>query len=127
MTMSTSYNLLIIDDNEEILASIKRYFVQKKCSVTAVTNGLDALKLLDAQTSAFDAIITDLRMPTISGVGVISIVKQKYPQIPVIAITGYYEEHESLANEAQVDEILEKPFEYAELEESIAKLLSKKS
>jgi CheY-like chemotaxis protein len=123
--MSALSKLLIIDDNKEILASIQRYFVQKKYQVTAVTNGLDALKLLDTQINAFDAIITDLNMPTISGVGVISIVKQKFPHIPVIAITGYYEEHQSLVNEAQVDAILEKPFEYAELEKIIAKLLAK--
>jgi CheY-like chemotaxis protein len=123
--MSASSNLLIIDDNKEILASIERYFVQKNYKVTAVTNGLDAIKLLDTELNEFDAIITDLNMPTISGVGVISIVKQKFPHIPVIAITGYYEEHQSLINEAQVDEILEKPFDYAELEKIIVKLLSK--
>ena len=35
----------------------------------------------------FDLVITDLVMPEISGVGVISIIKKKYPGTPVIAIT----------------------------------------
>jgi CheY-like chemotaxis protein len=124
--MSPPKKLLIIDDNKEILASIERYFVKKKYHVTAVTNGLDALKLLDTKTTDFDAVITDLYMPTISGVGVISIVKQKFPHIPVIAITGYYEEHESLLIDAQVDAILEKPFEYTELEKTVVKIFANK-
>jgi DNA-binding NtrC family response regulator len=65
-------------------------------------------------------------MPDISGVGVISIVKKKYPGIPVIAITGWGEHPEALATEADADLVLEKPFELAELDNHVTNMLAKK-
>jgi DNA-binding NtrC family response regulator len=65
-------------------------------------------------------------MPDISGVGVISIVKKKYPTIPVIAITGWGEHPEALATEADADLVLEKPFELAELDKNVSDLLAKR-
>jgi DNA-binding response OmpR family regulator len=64
-------------------------------------------------------------MPDISGVGVISIVKKKYPAVPVIAITGWGEHPEALATEADADLVLEKPFELAELDKNVSDLLAK--
>lgn len=74
--MGKSNKLLIIDDNEEVLTSLYEYLSQKKYQVISASNGLDGLKLLDAEKGEFDLIITDLVMPNISGVGVISIVKK---------------------------------------------------
>jgi len=122
--MGKSNKLLIIDDNEEVLTSLYEYLSQKKYQVISASNGLDGLKLLDAEKGEFDLIITDLVMPNISGVGVISIVKKKYPTIPVIAITGWGEHPEALATEANADIVLEKPFELSELDKLIAGLLS---
>ena len=119
------YKLLIIDDNEEILAALYDFFSKKEYEVISATNGLDGLKLLENQKKEVDLIITDLVMPNISGVAVISIVKKKYPEIPVIAITGWGEYPEALAAEAHADLVLEKPFELPELDELMAKLLKK--
>lgn len=121
--MANPFKLLIIDDNEEVLAALGDYFSQKNFDVTSATNGLDALKLLESKDAAFDLIITDLVMPTISGVGVISIVKKKYPKTPVIAITGWGEHLENLASEAHADIILEKPFELEDLHRHVTKFL----
>jgi DNA-binding NtrC family response regulator len=65
-------------------------------------------------------------MPDISGVGVISIVKKKYPGVPVIAITGWGEHPEALATEADADIVLEKPFELNELDRHVSDMLAKK-
>jgi DNA-binding NtrC family response regulator len=69
-------------------------------------------------------IVTDLVMPNISGVAVISIVKERYPEVPVIAITGWGEHPEALATEAKADIVLEKPFELDEFNNIIKELLS---
>ena len=65
-------------------------------------------------------------MPSISGVAIISIVKEKYPQIPIIAITGWGEHPESLAAEARADIVMEKPFDLSELHNKVEELLNKK-
>ena len=122
--MDKPYKLLIIDDNKEILNALYDFFSKKKYEVVSASDGLDGLKLLETEKQGFDLIITDLVMPNISGVGLISIIKKKYPDMPVIAITGWGEHPEALATEAQADRVLEKPFELSELDTLISELPS---
>jgi len=123
--MKKSFKLLIIDDAEEILSALTNFFTQKKYKVISAANGLDGLKHIEAKDAAFDLIITDLVLPNISGVAIISIVKKKFPNTPVIAITGWGEHPESLAKEAHADVVLEKPFKLPELEQLVKKLLNR--
>jgi len=125
--METPIKILIIDDNEEIVNVLYSFFSNRRYNVSTAINGLDGLKLIEADNISFDLIITDLIMPNISGTAVITIVKKKYPMIPIIAITGWGEHPEALAAEAQADVILEKPFDLFELEKIVKKLLVKKS
>ena len=122
--MVNPYRLFIIDDNKEILAALTDFLSKKKYDVVSASDGLDALKLLETQQQGFDLVITDLVMPNISGVGLISIIKKKFPELPVIAITGWGEHPEALATEAQADRVLEKPFDLSELDTAIKELLS---
>ena len=121
--MKKPFKLLIIDDSEEILTALTNFFTQKNYEVTSAANGLDGLKYIEAKDASFDLIITDLVLPNISGVAIISIVKKKFPETPVIAITGWGEHPESLAKEAHADYVLEKPFKLPELEALAKKLL----
>jgi DNA-binding NtrC family response regulator len=122
--MVNPYRLLIIDDNKEILTALTDFLSKKKYDVVSASDGLDALKLLEIQQQGFDLVITDLVMPNISGVGLISIIKKKFPDLPVIAITGWGEHPEALATEARANRVLEKPFDLSELDTAIRELLS---
>ena len=122
--MDQPLKLLIIDDDEHVLATLNDFLRDKEYDVISASDGLDGLKLLETEKQGFDLIITDLVMPNISGVGLISIIKKKYPDMPVIAITGWGEHPEALATEAQADRVLEKPFELSELDTLIRELLS---
>lgn len=123
--MKKPFRILIIDDAEEILSSLTHFFVQKGYEVVSAANGLDGLKHIEAENARFDLVITDLVLPNISGVAIISIVKKKFPNIPVIAITGWGEHPESLAKEAHADHVLEKPFRLPELEQLVMRLLKR--
>jgi DNA-binding NtrC family response regulator len=126
MTTNPIARLLIIEDNEEVLCSLKKYFNKKNYSVVTASNGLDGLKAYEGDRQGFDLIITDLVMPNISGVAIISLVKKKSPDIPVIAITGWGEHPEALATEAQADLVLEKPIELDRMDRFISDLLKNK-
>jgi DNA-binding response OmpR family regulator len=125
--MNAIPKMLIIDDAEEVLSAIAKYFKQKGFEVFSASNGLDALKIIEAQKNGLDIIITDLVLPNISGVAVISIVKNKHPLIPIIAITGWGEHPEALAKEAKADLVMEKPFKLPELEKAARELLAKEN
>jgi DNA-binding response OmpR family regulator len=125
--MQKKYKILIIDDSEEILKTYRKFFSKKKYLVSTASNGLDGLKILQTEQNDFDLIITDIVMPNISGVGIISIVKKKFPDILVIAITGWGEHPELLASEAEADLVLEKPIDLMELEKRIVNLIRSKT
>ncbi len=122
--MEKQFKLLVVDDNEEVLNTISQYLTQKGYLVTSVHNGLEALKLCETEKGGFDLIVTDLVMPNISGVAIIAIVKERYPHVPVIAITGWGEHPEALATEAKADVVLEKPFELDEFNRIIQNLIA---
>ena len=123
--MADKPKILVIDDSKETVAGLQSFFTSKYQVLTA-ENGLDGLKHFEEDDNGIDLVITDLVMPDISGVGVISIVKKKYPGIPVIAITGWGEHPEALATEADADLVMEKPFELAELDKHVSDMLAKK-
>jgi DNA-binding NtrC family response regulator len=123
--MTKKQKLLVIDDSKETVAGLNSFLSQKYDVITAY-NGLDGLKAFETNEADIDLVITDLVMPEISGVGVISIIKKKYPGIPVIAITGWGEHPGALATEAEADLVLDKPFELVDLDRHVSELLAKK-
>lgn len=123
--MEKKAKMLVIDDSKETVAGLYHFFSQKYDVFTAA-DGLEGLKLFETENDGFDIVITDLVMPYISGVGVISIIKKKYPGTPVIAITGWGEHPGALATEAEADLVLDKPFELPDLDNHVKELLEKK-
>ena len=124
--MNKTFKLLIIDDNKEILDALCEFLSKKKYDITSANNGLEGLKYLEKEKQGFDVVVTDLIMPDISGVALISIIKKRFPDTLVIAITGWGEHPEALATEADADHVMEKPFELYKLEKLLKKLLSSK-
>jgi DNA-binding NtrC family response regulator len=123
--MEKKHRILIIDDSEETVAGLEHFF-REKYEVFTALDGMQGLKLFENEAEGFDLVITDLVMPYISGVGVISIIKKKYSGIPIIAITGWGEHPGALATEAKADIVLEKPIELPDLEKLVHDLLAKK-
>jgi DNA-binding NtrC family response regulator len=125
VAMTKKQRLLVIDDSKETVAGLNTFLSQKYEVITAY-NGLDGLKAFENVEGTIDLVITDLVMPEISGVGVISIIKKKYPGTPVIAITGWGEHPGALATEADADLVLDKPFELVDLDRHVTELLAKR-
>jgi len=121
--MTQKQRLLVIDDSRETVAGLQSFLSHTYDVITAY-NGLDGLKAFESSEGRIDLVITDLVMPEISGVGVISIIKKKYPGTPVIAITGWGEHPGALATEAEANLVLDKPFELVDLERHVKELLA---
>jgi len=116
---------LLIDDNQEILAGLLNFLSRKGYDVVTALDGLEGMKIIEADRKGIDLVITDVVMPYVSGVGIIAVIKQRSPATPVIAITGMGEHPERLAWEANADIVLVKPFELTDLKKHIEELLSK--
>ena len=124
--MGQSPKLLIIDDDRHILDKLCYFLNDKNYDVTSAYDGLEGLKLFENDQQGFDLVITDIVMPKLSGMSLISIIKKKFPDTPVIAITGWGEYPGAFATESQADKVLSKPFELSELDKAINDLISSK-
>ena len=125
-SMDQSLRLLIIDDEEHVLANLCHFLNDKNYDVTSASDGLEGLRLFENDQQGFDLIITDIVMPKLSGMSLISIIKKKFPDTPVIAITGWGEYPGAFATESQADKVLSKPFELSELDKTINELIYSK-
>ncbi len=121
--MADPKRLLIVDDNEDILSTFYEFFNSLGYEVKTAVDGFAALKVLRDKPDFFDCLITDLVMPNISGVGLISIVKKEYPSLKIIAMTGFGDQPGALASEAAADLVLFKPIDLFKIEEKVSGLL----
>jgi DNA-binding response OmpR family regulator len=113
--------ILLIDDDQDVLSMLVKNLKYCGYEVIQAADGMEGLKKLD--TDRYDLVITDIVMPFISGVGLVTALKQKMPQIPVIAITGFGKEPETAALEKKADLVLAKPVKISYLMEQIERLL----
>ena len=121
--MADATRILIVDDNEDILSTFYEFFNSLGYEVKTAVDGFAALKLLRDKSNFFDCLITDLVMPNISGVGLISIVKKEYPHLKIIAMTGYGDQPGALASEAEADVVLFKPIDLFKVENTVSELI----
>lgn len=125
--MADSRRLLIVDDNEDILSTFYDFFNSMGYEVETAVDGFAALKLLKSTSIVFNCLITDLVMPNISGVGLISIVKKEYPNMKIIAMTGYGDQPGALASEAKADIVLSKPIDLFKIENLVSGLINQET
>jgi len=111
--------VLIIDDVPSIAETLALILCALGHETEAVAGGEEGLARIE--TGGFDLVITDLSMPGMSGWEVASLVKARWPGLPVILITGWGEvvEGEQMAASG-VDLILAKPFTNEQLLRAIA-------
>ncbi|MDF2543823.1 MAG: signal transduction protein [Herbinix sp.] len=82
--------ILIVDDEVQILRTLSRLFLDTDYEAITAENGADALHLLEM--TEVDLIISDMRMPLLDGYELLNQVKEKYPKIIRIILSGYAEE-----------------------------------
>ncbi|HOS60419.1 MAG TPA: response regulator [Syntrophorhabdaceae bacterium] len=81
------FQILIVDDNAEIREIVQEYLADSDCQIEGASNGKEALEKYNK--NPYDIIITDLKMPGISGIELIKLLKQKTDTIEFVIITGY--------------------------------------
>ena len=80
------YNILQVDDESQVLRALERIF-RREYSVFSATNGRDALAIMEQNDIAL--IITDQRMPGMSGIELLAWVSRNYPCTTRIILTAY--------------------------------------
>ncbi len=117
--MTNGYDqILVADDDAVIRKGLHRVLTAEGYDVETVSNGRAALERLEQKR--FKLLVTDLKMPGMSGLEVLASIRTCQPELPVVLITGYAaidNAVEAMKNGAT--DYLAKPFENAEIIEKI--------
>lgn len=83
-------SILLVDDEKQILSSLKRLFAPRGYRVFLAESGQEALSILAEEE--INLLVTDVRMPGMNGFELLTTVKEKYPSIIRIVLSGYADE-----------------------------------
>lgn len=102
--------VIIIDDQFEIIDALERFLLRSgKIEITTHSNPKSALK--EIKNNNCHLILTDIMMPTLSGIEILEQIKQINPDIKVIMMTAYgTQDTRDKSNKFNCDGYIEKPF-----------------
>jgi len=129
--MSNSENcpaakILVVDDDDTIRFLLMDTLAALGYKTCGAVNGEEALAKIKQEE--IDLVITDIRMPKLSGVDLLKRIKDTVPDLPVMIITAYnYTYTKDQALQSGADGFLAKPFRIGKIEEQIRSILKTKT
>ncbi|MCR4321221.1 MAG: sigma-54 dependent transcriptional regulator [Candidatus Brocadiaceae bacterium] len=117
--------ILIVDDEKLMRVSLEDKLTKEGYAVTSLSNAVEGVKML--QSTNFDAVITDLRLPKMDGMDFLREIKKAYPDTVVIIMTAYGSiENAVTAMKEGAYDYVTKPFSLEELIIKLQKALKHK-
>lgn len=124
--VQNSIKILIVDDDSSIRNMLTIVLKKNGYLVSAVDSSEEALKFL--KEKQFDLVISDIKMPGISGIDLLKKIKTITPEVPVIMITAFASANDAVeAMKLGAEDYITKPFNLDELKLIIEKSLYKKA
>src|SRR5262245_14102464 len=109
--------ILLVDDEEMVLSSIKSFFeIESAYELLAYTSPVKALEDLDKHNN-IDLVVSDYLMPEMDGITFLAKVKEKLPLVPRILLTGYADKENAIKaiNNVGLYQYIEKPWDNEDL------------
>ena len=121
--MSEKPRVLIVDDEVDMCWALENILMLEGYKTHTATSGKEGLNLIQQLHSTIGLLFLDAKLPDIDGLKFASFVKQNFPQIKIIIITGYYYRdsdavQQGLAN-SLFDGFIGKPFNISEIRSAI--------
>ena len=82
-------SILIIDDNAGMLRALDKVLTGEGATSIPAVWAPDAIEILTGRRQRIDLVITDLRMPVLTGITVVYAIHEVFPELPVIVLTAY--------------------------------------
>ena len=119
--------LLIVDDDPDIVQVLKQGFLKNSFLVDAFTNPEEALQSFKSNAEAYCLVLSDVRMPRLSGIQLAKKVKEASPSVKVILMTSFEirdSEFSKVFPSTQVDGFVQKPIGIKDLTKKILSVIS---
>jgi CheY-like chemotaxis protein len=124
--MKRDPRVLLVDDEASVRRQLLVGLVQRGFEVEECEDALSALKKIEAARQngiPHNFIITDIRLPDIDGLKLLQVIKSKYPDLPVVVISGYGDEStQENVGDLLGNAYLDKPFEVDQLEAELKRI-----
>lgn len=122
--MGDTKKILVVDDEAIMRDLLTDFFEMMDYGVMSAKDGSAAWEMVsESQPGEYSLIITDINMPKMGGIELFSHVKSKFPDMPIILMTGYGIEKVRQDVE-KAEGFLAKPFELDDLHKLVVKILS---
>lgn len=118
-------SILIVDDDDQLRDVFESLLKALNFSVSSASGGREALKMLETYQCTF--LLTDMKMPEMDGMELIGRVSKAYPEISIIAMTGFSEGYRYVdVINAGASDFIKKPFDLEELEAKIRRVITER-
>ncbi|MEU7630926.1 response regulator transcription factor [Nocardia sp. NPDC049220] len=126
VTTTSTPTVLVVDDDEDVLASVERGLRLSGFHVLVARDGAQALRSVNEH--APDAIVLDMNMPVLDGAGVVTALRAMGNEVPICVLSARASVDDRISGlESGADDYLVKPFVLAELVARIRALLRRRS
>lgn len=123
-TDNQQYHILLVEDNAEIGQISSELLSEIGYSVTLATTADDALTRITNEPDGFDAVLSDVVMPGMSGIELARRLKSSHPNLPVVLASGY--SHVLAENAHHGFSLLQKPYAAISLSTALKKAIAEK-
>ncbi len=112
MTDKEQVTVLLVDDDANLLDIFKEGLEDLSFNVLTASDGLQAKKIYDKEK--IDCLITDITMPEMSGVELVTYIRDSNTELPIFFITGYMDYSREVLNSFRPKAVIFKPFDIEE-------------
>lgn len=117
--------ILVAEDDDGVRLLVTRALRLEGHEVVAVEDGEFALERLVAENGAFDLLLSDIRMPAMTGIELAHAASGEWPNLTILLMTGYAEQREAAEDLMRiVVGVVDKPFTVAEIREAVTRALA---
>ena len=128
MTENGNPTILVVDDEEMVLNSMKAFFaIEGNYKLLTYTSALKAMEDLERNSLKVDLVISDYQMPGMDGIAFLAKVKEMLPMVPRILLTGYADKENAIEaiNNVGLYQYIQKPWDNDDLKLAIRNGLEK--